>query len=289
MKTRIISGIGIFAVLTFTVLFYNTIFSNIAALRAFLMSLVEIKNAFNVKNTRTSFVVLAFVGTYLIMIEYLPIKSAMLPIVVLMACYGIVTVFNFDKIDIRSVSSSFMYGIYSMVGFFSLILYKVVLPYNSFDYDATFLFAMSILIAWVGDSAAYFSGFLFGKHKMAPKLSPKKTIEGAIGGVLWSGVLSVGLLYIYSILKQYLTSSSVTIETKTIVLWAFIGVFGYALGMIGDLFASAVKRQVGIKDYSNLIPGHGGILDRFDSVIIISPAFVILSSYIASQGGLFNV
>ena len=173
------------------------------------------------------------------------------------------------------------------------LLYAVVMV--SFLYrirtmeDGAWIVWLTCLSSWGCDVCAYMVGVMFGKHKMAPKLSPKKTIEGAIGGVLWSGVLSVGLLYIYSILKQYLTSSSITIETKTIVLWALIGVFGYALGMIGDLFASAVKRQVGIKDYSNLIPGHGGILDRFDSVIIISPAFVILSSYIASQGGLFNV
>ncbi len=108
----------------------------------------------------------------------------------------------------------------------------------------------------VCDMGAYFVGVTCGKHKLCPNLSPKKTVEGAIGGIASSMMFTVILYFIFS--KPLLPSLLLTIPFCI-------------LGMIGDLFASAIKRSVGLKDYSNLIPGHGGILDRVDSIIMIAP------------------
>ena len=115
-----------------------------------------------------------------------------------------------------------------------------------------------VLAAFGSDIFAYFTGYFLGKHKMAPNLSPKKTVEGAVGGLLGSTLLCV--LFGMFVLKEH------------ILVCALMGLVGGAAGMAGDLTASAFKRKMGIKDYGHLIPGHGGILDRFDSVIFVAPA-----------------
>ena len=120
------------------------------------------------------------------------------------------------------------------------------------------------LSSWVADTCAYFAGRFFGKHKMSPVLSPKKTIEGAVGGI--AGSAAAGLLFALFVMKgEFLWQS------------ALICGIGAVISIFGDLAASAVKRDNGIKDYGNLIPGHGGILDRFDSVIFTAPVIYFLT------------
>lgn len=117
------------------------------------------------------------------------------------------------------------------------------------------------LASWGCDTCAYCVGRLLGKHKMAPELSPKKTVEGAIGGIV--GAMVLGFLYALAI-------HGPALEFVAICL------FGAIVSMIGDLAASAIKRNTGIKDYGRLIPGHGGVLDRFDSVIFTAPIIYFL-------------
>ncbi|MBR0366096.1 MAG: phosphatidate cytidylyltransferase [Clostridia bacterium] len=120
------------------------------------------------------------------------------------------------------------------------------------------------LIAWVSDSAAYFTGTFFGKHKLIPNVSPKKTVEGALGAVIVSGLACV--LYVYIARKcGYVFGGRIYPKI------AVLGVIGSIASQIGDLAASAVKRDTGIKDYGRIFPGHGGFMDRFDSVIFIAP------------------
>ena len=117
-----------------------------------------------------------------------------------------------------------------------------------------------LLAAFGQDTFAYFTGYFLGKHKMCPNISPKKTIEGAVGGVI-GAVVCCGIfgLIVYGDLGEIFIHCMV------------MGFFGAFFGMAGDLIASAFKRKMGIKDYGNLIPGHGGILDRFDSVLLVAP------------------
>lgn len=120
------------------------------------------------------------------------------------------------------------------------------------------------LSSWAADTCAYFTGVLLGKHKMTPRLSPKKTWEGAIGGVLGAGVCGVLFTLVFNgrqHIWQYFVICSV----------------GAVISIFGDLAASAIKRDRGIKDYGWLIPGHGGIMDRFDSVIFTAPVIYLLS------------
>ena len=122
--------------------------------------------------------------------------------------------------------------------------------------------------SWGCDTCAYCVGVLFGKHKMAPKLSPKKSIEGGVGGILGAALL--GAIFAF-VVNQW---AGVTVNP---LQYALICGVGGMISQIGDLAASGIKRNHGIKDYGKLIPGHGGILDRFDSVIITAPIIYYLS------------
>ena len=148
---------------------------------------------------------------------------------------------------------------------FSFLYCPVLLSYIYMTRNLTqgiFLVWLIFSASWGCDTCAYCVGVLFGKHKMAPVLSPKKSVEGAVGGVV--GAILLGIIY--------------AAATKGgMVEYAIICGVGALISMVGDLAASAIKRNQGIKDYGKLIPGHGGILDRFDSVIFTAPIIYFLS------------
>lgn len=127
---------------------------------------------------------------------------------------------------------------------------------------------LAFIGAWGSDTCAYCVGMLIGKHKLPSELSPKKSIEGCVGGVI--GAALIGFIYA-TIFKSHLTAMN-----NPQVAFAIIGAVSSVLSQIGDLAASAIKRNHNIKDYGKLIPGHGGILDRFDSIIFTAPIVYLL-------------
>lgn len=129
--------------------------------------------------------------------------------------------------------------------------------------NGAFLVWLVFISSWGCDTCAYCVGMLFGKHKMTPVLSPRKSVEGGIGGLVGAGLLGVIFALVF---REHLT-----VFAHPVWMLGIIGVVGGAISMVGDLTASAIKRNYEIKDYGTLIPGHGGILDRFDSVIITAP------------------
>ncbi len=128
--------------------------------------------------------------------------------------------------------------------------------------NGRYIIAIPFILAFIPDSGAYFAGRYFGKHKLAPVISPKKTVEGAIGGAV-AAVLGM-LLY------TFIMDIAFSVEVSYTAALVY-GVLGAVADVFGDLMFSSVKRQTGIKDYGNLIPGHGGILDRFDSMMTVGP------------------
>lgn len=140
------------------------------------------------------------------------------------------------------------------------------------------LVVMVFVCSWVNDTCAYCVGVTLGKHKMTPKLSPKKSVEGLVGGI--AGSVAVGALYGMFFDKQVMALSNAP------VIFAVVGGLGAAVAVIGDLAASAIKRNNDIKDYGKLIPGHGGIMDRFDSIIFTAPIIYYCFIYmIGNLGG----
>ena len=137
--------------------------------------------------------------------------------------------------------------------------------------DGRLLVLLPIISAFVTDAGAYFTGKFVGKRKAFPHISPKKTVEGCIGG-LAVGVASMPIYGAILILTTY----------HGIVFWALIiyGLAGGVLTELGDLAFSLIKREYNIKDYGRLLPGHGGILDRFDSMVFTAPAIYLLAAVI---------
>lgn len=133
--------------------------------------------------------------------------------------------------------------------------------------NGKFVVLIPFLLSFVSDSGAYFAGVFLGKHKLAPKISPKKTIEGVVGGVL---ATILGAIIFCLVLKFFFGF------TFSYVAACVYGIVGSLVCVFGDLSFSVIKRQTGIKDYGRLIPGHGGILDRFDSTIFVAPVVEML-------------
>ncbi len=277
MKTRIITGICIFAVAIGLVLLAPTtpVFCiGIALLSA--MAAFELMRVFGVHKewhisiptysvsgalpvaayvtkdadeaTRTAFILIAVsvIFTYL---------------VYLLA----VAVFSHKKIKFSTVSEVFMSIAYVTVSFTSLSLLMYV-------NKGIYYFGIILISSWGCDTGAYFIGSKFGKHKLIPDVSPKKSVEGAIGGLATSVVLN--LLY------GIIVGAAFDVSVNYVAL-AVLGLVLSVVAMIGDLIASLIKREYGIKDYSNILPGHGGIMDRFDSVFPIATFLLIVSGFFA--------
>lgn len=179
-------------------------------------------------------------------------------LLVLLATY----VFTFPKYNAKSIVCGF-YGFFYVSVMLSFIYLTRALP------DGIFIVWLIFMSSWFCDVFAYFTGMLIGKHRLAPVLSPKKSIEGAIGGIVFPAIC--GGVYAYFI-QPY-----VAVGFPIIPAFVVICAVGCAVSQIGDLSASAVKRNFDIKDYGSLIPGHGGILDRFDSVIFTAPMIFFIA------------
>ena len=152
------------------------------------------------------------------------------------------------------VAAVFISVTYVTVSFTSMALTRYMT-------NGVYIFALVFVAAWMCDIFAYFIGRFFGKHKLAPHLSPKKTIEGSIGGIVFA-VLGC-MLY------GFIVSKVAGLNARYLVL-ALLGFVLSIISQIGDLWASLIKREHGIKDYSKMMPGHGGVMDRFDSILAIS-------------------
>lgn len=184
-----------------------------------------------------------------------------LVLLMLLIAFMILYVFSYPRYRAEQVMCAFFNALYAPVMLSCIYLVRS-LPYGI--YSVWMIFISS----WICDTCAYAVGILIGRHKMVPRLSPKKSIEGAVGGVAGSAI--VGALYGYFVVESVISHQKIT--------WIFvlISAFGAVISQVGDLAASAIKRNHEIKDYGKLIPGHGGVMDRFDSVIFTAPMIYLL-------------
>lgn len=182
-------------------------------------------------------------------------------LVILMFVY----VFTYPKYHTEQLLAAF-FGVFYVAVMLSYIYQTRMLALGAYVVWLVFL------CSWGCDTCAYCVGVLIGKHKMAPVLSPKKSVEGAVGGVVGAALLTV----IYTMIFK----NAMGITQAEVWILAGISAVGALISMVGDLTASAIKRNYEIKDYGKLIPGHGGILDRFDSVIFTAPIIYFLAVYL---------
>lgn len=151
----------------------------------------------------------------------------------------------------------------------------VLLRYLASSQSMGIYFILFLLFsAWFGDSGAYFVGTFFGKHKLCPNVSPKKTVEGLVGGIVSVGVF----IFLETLVFNLFIFKDFQINYISVVI---IGMLASALGVLGDLSASVIKREFDVKDFGNIMPGHGGVIDRFDSVLFVAPFVYIVYQYVS--------
>ncbi len=258
MKTRVISGIvmGVIvaALLTIGYLWQPAVITVAIALIGAVAIYELLHNAagINSKLTLAGAIIYVFANV-LVMFSVLQDLSYIFG--VLYFIFAVITVLkNHKEFSLAHISAACFAPLILSTAF-SFLNYVIIA--DSGLYYLLLLFNFSS----VCDMGAYFSGVILGKHKLCPEISPKKTVEGAVGGILSSIVVTVILALCFS---------------KSLVIPMLLTIPLCVLGMIGDLFASAIKRSVNLKDYGNLIPGHGGILDRLDSILMIAPVMGLL-------------
>lgn len=249
MLTRIVSGLLLLPVL-FLVIIKGGIFIYLGGIICSLIGLYEFFRVFE-KNGYKPLKVTTYIAT-IIMYTAMTYSSVAFSHVIISMTYmivasGAIYIIN-RRIKVEDLMITLMGYIYVPV-FLSHI--------NLLSIEGNIFIWLLFIFAWGSDTCAYFAGMFFGKHKLIPEISPKKTIEGSIGGVIGTVILTL-------IFAKFF-------QEQNLVYFVPLAIVGSAVSQIGDLFASAIKREFGIKDYGNLIPGHGGILDRFDSILFTAP------------------
>ena len=183
-------------------------------------------------------------------------------------------VFFHKEIEFTHASAAFMASLVLPFAFSCFLrLNNIADWFTDYTHDAgVFFVGLAFSCSWFTDTFAYIVGVKFGKHKMAPVISPKKSIEGAVGGVVITAALNVLILYLFTVGCQNLYGYALFGESAMKYIYIIpISMVLSLVSMLGDLSASVIKRNFGIKDYSQLLPGHGGIMDRFDSALFVLP------------------
>ncbi len=254
-KTRLLSGI-VLVVLIVAVLYFGGYVTAGAMLLLSIGGTFELLRIYKLEKSAIG------VATYMTTIAYYLLlvfdkNQLVMPLIILfvLVVLGIyvITYPKFSDKDAMVAVLTFMY-VTVMLSYMYLIRDMV---------NGGALVVMVFVCSWVNDTCAYCVGVTMGKHKMTPKLSPKKSVEGLVGGI--AGSAAFGALY------GLLYSKHVASLEGAPMIFAVIGAAGAVVAVIGDLAASAIKRNNDIKDYGKLIPGHGGIMDRFDSIIFTAP------------------
>lgn len=264
--TRTISGVALLLLLVLCS--FGEISLLIFSIVVSLIGLFEIYVLEKIENNIYSYISYFFAVMYYIFLWKFQDKYTLHVLITYIIVLAIVYVLLYPKFEPQEIKNIIFGFIY--VAFLFSFMYRIRTMENG-----VFIVWLVFFGAWGTDVCAYLSGMFFGNKKLAPVLSPKKSVEGAIGGV--AGAMILTLIYMIFVINVYANQFD---GTRFIVLLCSIFTVGVGsvLSQFGDLFASAFKRHYGVKDYGNLIPGHGGVLDRFDSVLFTAPVTFIFMS-----------
>lgn len=264
--TRLISGIILLAIVISTGILGGPVFWSLVTLIS-LLGVFEFYRMLNLQKSvlfyTSSFMCLGFDALLFFGKTEAAQALLVLTLLILMAIY----VAAYPRLSAKEVFASYTGWVYAAV--LLSFLYRIRM-----EESGILLLWLVFIGAWGSDTCAYCVGKLLGKHKVFPELSPKKTLEGCIGGVAGTALIAG----IYAVCINKWTGA----DTVSVFQFVLIGITASVISQVGDLAASAMKRNYGIKDYGKLIPGHGGILDRFDSIMFTAPLVYYLVRFFTS-------
>ncbi len=269
MKTRIITAIVAILIFVPVLVFSNTIIFPIACGILAMVAAGEILSCVGaLKKWLVSILSLAAVAAAMVGVGYLSRVGGADTYQQLLLTFAYVylfamltfAVFSKGSLPIADALTAAGMIFYVVFGFSSVVLLRETA-------HGAYIYLLIFLSAWITDTGAYFTGVCFGKHKLIPDVSPKKTVEGAVGGVITCILTFVLFGWIVSLISDL---------TPHYLRLALVGFVASIVSMVGDLIASLLKRKYGVKDYGKLFPGHGGVMDRFDSVLATAPFLYIL-------------
>ncbi len=264
MKKRVLSAVVLLPIILYAIYTGGLLFLAIITLST-LIGVFEFYRAFKIENKlikaiNYAEVLLAF--SALLFLEKYEEIAVLIPTLMLafMLLVMLVYVFAYPKLEIAKLGFVFMAQLYILLPLFAFGVIGTVLLEHSFYRW------LIIVIAFGADTTAMLSGMLFGKRKLVPKLSPAKTVAGAVGSIICTGII----VLVFALIFDHFGVKVIDSKTINMIIMVLIGMLGSVFAQLGDLTGSAFKRQTGIKDFGNIIPGHGGILDRLDSILFVS-------------------
>lgn len=272
MATRLISSAVGIAIGILVMLLSDTIVLNVAIALLCVAMLHELFSAEGCIRHKT-FVYMCYILVAVIPIllySKLTYLDLVFPVCVLFILL-IFTVYIFKHKELNVSRLIFMVG---CCGFVSYPMCCMIFIKNFDAQLGTIYMVIALCSAWLADSGAYFVGTFCGKHKLCPEISPKKTVEGFIGGLVSNGLLLCAFALVYN---KFFAPVDLTVNYVSLFI---MGILTGAIGTVGDLTASLIKRQCNIKDFGKIMPGHGGVLDRFDSVLFVVPFVYLYLEYV---------
>lgn len=271
MKQRIITAVVAFFVLLPVLIFSDTFIFPLGLAVCAVLSVWEMFACVGLKNAWLFTAPMYVLGAaFPFLIRYLPDRDLLAPIAICAAVvwtlYAFtVLIFSHGKYPLEAVFVASFSLFYIFIGF------NAILFIHDCEPGGKYLYYICFLGAWITDIFAYFCGRAFGKHKLIPDVSPKKTVEGSIGGT----VFCILVMVIFGFVVEKLVPEI----SANLLIFAVAGVLIAVASQIGDLSMSVIKRKYGVKDYGFIFPGHGGVLDRFDSVIAVSALLMVFSLF----------
>jgi phosphatidate cytidylyltransferase len=259
VSKRIVSGVtgAIFALM---VLFFNQNCLILLNIITAIIAVLAMWEVFSVMNITKLFMITV---PTLIFVPVLPLFGFAM---VWQTAWYVYTLWMFSAMVIKpSVELKSVTVTYTMAILISFSLGQIIELRDFGGEYGSFFVLLALAVAWMSDTGAYFCGKFFGKNKLCPEVSPKKTIEGFIGGII-TCILS--MIFIAYVFNNFIFPQRHQINYALIII---LGLIGSPISSLGDLCFSVIKRKCGVKDFGTLMPGHGGILDRFDSVIFVAP------------------
>lgn len=261
-KTRLLSGI-VLVIAALVLIITGGDVLLVSTLVISYIGLFELYRIFHIEKAAPGMLGYLAATLYYVNLRFAFLPDMMMFVLGFLILLMFVYVFTYPKYRTEQLLAAF-FGVFYVAVMLSYVYQTRMLKVGAY------IVWLIFLCSWGCDTCAYCVGVLIGKHKMAPKLSPKKSVEGAVGGVLGAALLTV----IYGMIFR----EPMGTEVEQVMIMAAITAIGAMISMVGDLTASAIKRNYDIKDYGTLIPGHGGILDRFDSVIFTAPMIYFLAA-----------